>query len=459
MRYVVSLLMVGCAANLAAAQQVSGWLSSEDMTHKLSPLAPIAWGPADTPADDAIVLDPDTRYQSILGMGASFEHATCYNLSRLGDERRREVIRKLVHPEDGIGMNLMRLCIGTSDFVGEPWYSYSDPPAGETDPNLQHFSIEKDRDYLLPVIETALEINPDLLYFASPWSPPAWMKTNGSMLAGKLEPKWYGVYADYLVKYVEAYAGEGIPIHAITPQNEPNFPNAEYPTCFWTPENQRDFIRDHLGPAFAEAQLDTEIWCWDHNFNYLDFPRTVVNDSEAAQYVDGVAFHHYEGQPEAMSEIQAEFPQQPLYFTEGSVFETRGAIEIIRFFRNWVRSYNAWVIMLDENRKPNNGPHSASETSIEYLSDRDEVVYYYDYYMYGQFMKYIPRGAVRIASTEGNRRFNNVAFETPDGHIVLVVANASSAPSTFTVVADGQAFETELPARSTGTYRWRAEAP
>jgi O-glycosyl hydrolase len=428
--------------------------STQDGAHALSPRPALAWVEAAPGADRThIEVDPGQRFQRILGMGGSLEHATCENLSKLGEAGRAEVIEKLVHPEKGIGMNLMRLCIGTSDFVGEPWYSYSEPPDGELDLDLKHFSIEKDRGYLLDAIKIARDTNPDLLFFASPWSPPAWMKTNGSMLAGKMKPEYYGVYAQYFLRYLQAYADEGIAIHAVTPQNEPGFPNMAYPTCLWRAEEQLTFVRDHLGPVLRGAGLDTRIWCWDHNWNRLDFPRTIFADAEAAKYVEGTGFHLYEGEVTAQSEIKAEFPDKDVFFTEGSVFGTSGALKIIDIFRNWARSYNAWVLMLDEHRKPNNGPHNASATCIE-LKDNGTVEYRFDYYMMGQFMKYIPRDSVRIASTAGDRRWGNVAFLRPDGKTVAVFANADRKPLPVAVISAGKHFSTELPARSVTTFLW-----
>src|SRR5262249_21384969 len=149
------------------------------------------------------------------------EHSTCSNLFRLTLSEREQAIEDLVSPSTGIGMNLMRVCIGTSDFAGEDWYSYDDLLPGQNDPELSHFSIDPDRAYILPVLKVAKQKNPDLLFFASPWSPPGWMKTTGNMIGGELLPKWYATYARYLVRFIEAYEAEGIPIHGITVQNEP----------------------------------------------------------------------------------------------------------------------------------------------------------------------------------------------------------------------------------------------
>ncbi len=446
---VLALALIYCGTS-ATAESVSWWVSTEDGAAAVTQQAALAWQPVDaaTPAD--IVLDPAKTYQSILGLGAAFEHATCYNISQLPEPARTEVIRKLVDVETGMGISLMRLCIGTSDFTGDLWYSYNDMPKGETDPELKNFSIGKDRVYVLPVVKKAQEINPGLQFFASVWSGPAWMKSNGRMTAGELLPEYYDAFSRYLVKFVQAYRQEGISVLAITPQNEPHFPNPMYPTTGYKAEQMLTLIRDHLGPRFEAELPNVELWCWDHNWSEPEFPATILRDTKAAAYVDGVAWHGYEGKPEAQTTLHQEFPDEPAYFTEGSMFMTRGAIQIIEILRNWARSYNAWVLMLDEDRKPNNGPHNASRTCIELLRD-GSVRYNYDYYMYTQFMRFIRPGAVRIDSTGGGVRLNNVAFRDEAGNIICVVANAYSEPRTVRMALAGREISVPLPARSVAT--------
>ncbi len=437
--------------SLISTADVEQWQSSERDNAWMVNQAPLAASKA-TDSDVEIFIDESKTYQPILGVGASFEHATCWNLFQLSPEKRTQVIRQIVDPKNGNGMNLMRICIGTSDFVGEPFYSYSDLPHSETDMELEGFSIEKDKAYVIPVLREALSINPDLLFMASPWSPPAWMKDNGSLKHGRLLRKYYGVYARYLVKFIQAYQAEGIPIYAITPQNEPDFPNKHYPTCYWSGEDQRDFIRDHLGPLMKEAGQDTQIWCWDHNWNLLEFPDTVLSDREAAQYVNGTAFHLYEGKVEAQTEFKNKFPEKDIYFTEGSTFQTRGAIEIIEIFRNWSRTYNAWVIMTDENQQPNSGPHDCTPTSIERLAD-NSVRYNFDHFMYGHFSRFIQRGAVRVDSSKGDNNFANLVVHNPDGSMVIVVANDGKKKK-IRVRAGEVEFKDVIPAKTVKTYRW-----
>ncbi|HEO69973.1 MAG TPA: hypothetical protein ENN80_01825 [Candidatus Hydrogenedentes bacterium] len=449
----IALFPVLCCG-LAAALDVNVWVSTQDMAKTLSAEAPLSFVRASPSDASAIHVDPAIAYQPILGMGASLDHATCFNISRLEPAAQDDLIERIVSPEKGIGMNLMRICIGTSDFAPLPYYSYDDIPEGEIDPDLEHFSIEADRDYYLPILKKALAVNPELWYFASPWSPPGWMKKGGALGGGVMLEQWLDIFARYLAAYVEAYRDEGIHVYALTPQNEPGMVHPGYPTCLWRADMQRDFIKRHLGPLFAEKGLDTRIWCFDHNFNNLAFPRTVLSDPDAARYVEATAFHHYEGLSTAMAELHAEFPHKHIYFTEGSTFGIRGALRIVDFFRNWAESYNAWVTVLDENQQPNSGPHHASPTCIVRHSRDNTVEYRFDYYMYGQFMKFVRRGAVRIDSTQGDRMLNNVAFRNHDGSIVLVVANHSGEKE-LCIVCDGQMVAPTVPARSVTTFVWR----
>jgi glucosylceramidase len=467
--YAVAALLT---LRLVAQPQIRVWTTSLDLKNHLTEGTPLLFENERASTGNVIALEPEKTFQTILGLGSSLEHSTCSNLFRLPPGERERIIGRLVSPRTGIGMNLMRVCIGTSDFAGEPWYSYDDLPSGEIDPELSRFSIEHDRACVLPVLKLAARKNPDLLFFASPWSPPGWMKTTRSMIGGELLPKWYATYAQYFVSFVKAYAAEGIPIYAVTVQNEPGVDRAKekdpkwfYPSCHWTGAQERDFIRDHLGPAFRRAGLKTKIWCYDHNYNLnpkgdsagLGHPRMVLRDPRAAAFVDGVGFHHYEGEPGGMTIFHEEFPHTPIYFTEGSVFSIHGTQDLIERLRNWACSYNAWVTMLDDGGRPNNGPFPATSAILKLHTDTLRVEELFEFYSYGQFMKFIPRGAVRIESTPGTGEFNNVAFRNPDGSFTLVVANTTGSAKPFAVGWRGKSFKTALEAASVATFVWQQE--
>ena len=437
-----------------AGPQVRWWVSSSDLSRRLSAQLPLRFTSGPSRERIVIRVDETRTFQTILGLGSSLEHSTCYNLSRLPPERRAQAVESIVDPEKGIGMSLMRICIGTPDFTASAWYSYDDMPAGRTDPEMKHFSIEKDREYVLGILKLALAKNPDLRFFASPWSPPGWMKTNGSLCGGRIDPQHFPALARYLARFVEAYEAEGIAIHAVTCQNEPGYFPGSYPTCGWTPAQQRDFIRDHLGPEFGKRAIRARIWCYDHNFNNLRFPLTILSDPGAARYVDGTAFHHYEGKPAAMTTLHEKFPDKHVYFSEGSVFGMEGAAQIIAFLRHWARSYNAWVTIIDHKAQPNPGPHGCSPTCIVLNRDTLALEYRFDYYMYGQFMKFIRPGAVRIHSDPSSESLPNVAVRNADGTVVLVVANLKKRPARFAVAWGDGAVDAELDGESIATFRW-----
>jgi O-glycosyl hydrolase len=458
------------AASLTAkAAPVRAWVSSADLKQRLAEQSRIEWREVPTVKGLRIEIDPTVTFQTMLGLGSSLEPSTCSNLWLMSEADRERTVERLVSPTLGIGMNLMRICIGTPDFTGDPWYSYDDLARGETDPDLRHFSIEKDRAYILPILKLARQKNPDLLFFASPWSPPGWMKSTGTMIGGQLLPQWYPAYAEYFVKFIRAYEAEGIPIYAVTIQNEPGVdrakekdPNWFYPSCHWTGAQERDFIRDHLWPAFRRHGLQTKIWCYDHNYNVkkrgddpgIDYPRTILSDPQTAAFVSGVAFHGYAGEPAGMSVFHQEFPQVPLYFTEGSVFGIKGGVELVEKLRNHASGYNAWVTILDDKGKPNNGPFEADRTMITLDSRTGNPRENFDFFLCGQFMKFIQRGAVRVNSSAGTKRLANVAFRNPDGSMVLVLVNTENRRQELSVISDKRCFETSLQPKSVTTFTW-----
>ncbi len=446
-----------CLALPARAEggQVDSWRSREGVEGGLVAQPALHFQPEGSA--DALPLlrvDPAQTFQTLTGLGNSFEHSTCYNLSRLSPPRRREVLERLLDPDQGIGMSLVRICIGTPDFTASPWYTYDDLAPGETDPSLRRFSIGKDREYVLPVLKEALRVQPDLKFFASPWSPPAWMKTNDRIGGGAIDPRHFAAFAEYLARFVEAYRREGIPIHALTLQNEPEYAPETYPSCLWTAAQQRDFIRDHLGPLFRRRGISTRIWGFDHNFEHPEFPTTILSDVQAAQYVDGTGFHHYVGTADAMTRVHDRFPDKAIHFTEGSTFGVAGAGQIVSYLRNWAGSYTAWVSMIDQNRQPNPGPHPCSLTGVVFNNVTREPEYRFDYHMYGHFMKFLRPGAQRIGSPQSADLPSNVAFRNRDGTVVLVAVNPEKQDRRFRIAWEGQHLDTRLPPRSLATFRW-----
>ena len=300
-----------------AADVAQAWLTTPDRSHLLSrepdlPLRPIA-------GDAAVVIDvdPATTYQEMVGFGAAMTDASAYLLNRRLGTQRDAVVRELFGGEPGIGLSFVRVPMGASDFSMRH-YSYDDMPAGETDPGLAAFSIDADRADKLPLLQQALAINPRLAIVASPWSAPGWMKTTGSLIRGTLRPDAYDPFANYFLRFIQAYAAEGVPIFAVTMQNEPAFEPSDYPGMRLDPAARAEVIGRHVGPLFERAGIRTRILDWDHNWDLPAQPLAVLSDAGARRYVDGVAWHCYAGDVAAQERVHAAYPDKDAYFTECS---------------------------------------------------------------------------------------------------------------------------------------------
>ena len=296
------------------------------------------------------------------GFGVAITGSSCYNLSLMKKAERYELLKGL-YSKDGLNLRIGRLSIGASDYSAE-LYTYDDV---KDDTSLENFSIERDKSYIIPIIKEILEINPDLTLFASPWSPPAWMKTGGSLGGGYMREKYLDCYAEYIVKYVKAYAAEGIKISAITPQNEPETQqDGKMPSCIWHPDIEAKFI-SILRNKFNENKIDTKIWCYDHNFNGASRVDWCLKEYPSLKReCDGIAFHYYNGTIEQTAFLRKEYPDLQLHFTEGGPrlydnYDTdwcKWALMMIKVLNNGYSSFTGWNLMLDEIGGPNVGPFS-----------------------------------------------------------------------------------------------------
>ncbi len=422
-----------------------------------------------------IKIDKGTESHPILGMGYSFEHSSCSNLLKLPEAQRKDLLLKLISPTGDLQFNLWRVCIGTSDFTGTPWYSYCDTPPGpgiDAYGHLQaNFSIDRDRNLIIPILKEALSINSDIKFFGSPWSPPGWMKDSGSMLGGRLLPEFYGVYAEYLINFIEAYAEEGIPIFALTVQNEPLHNTKSMPSCRWKAQEENNFIQNYLGPRIAAmtSKSKPKIWCYDHNFeDYIPnspagYPQIILDDPKTKPYVDGIGFHHYSnfpgkirGNPRIMESLRKKYPDVPLYFTEGSLFGMRGASRLCKYFRYGSSSYNGWVMFLDKNGKPNNGPFHASKTFVQLNQETREICYNFDYYMYGHFSKYLSSDTYVLNTSDKVKRGLEflVLKDSIKNQIAVICVNNRVRRKRFAIHCEGKIARFKLPPRSIITLSW-----
>ncbi len=448
----------------AAVNEVDFWLTKGDETVLLQRQNVTL--NFSSPANNFPTIDLDTtqKFQEIDGFGYTLTSGSATLINGLSANMKANLLQELFGTSAGsIGVSYLRVAIGASDLSAEV-YSYNDLPAGQTDPTLSSFSLDKDRaggTGVIPLLKEILLINPQIKIMGSPWSPPVWMKTNGSSIGGSLLPQYYDVYAQYFVKYIQGMQAEGIRIDAITPQNEPLHPGNN-PSLLMTAEQQRDFIKNSLGPAFQAAGITTKIVAYDHNCNHPEYPLTILADPAARAFVDGSAFHLYEGDISALSQVHNQYPEKNVYFTEqwtGSTGTFKGDLNwhlknvIIGSMRNWSRNALEWNLAND----PNFGPHTDGgctqcKGALTVIGS-SSVVRNVSYYIIAHAAKFVPAGSIRVASnTVAN--LSNVAFITPSGKKVMIVLNETNSPQTFNVRFKGKLMQATLPASAVGTYTW-----
>ena len=372
---------------------------------------------------------------------------------------------------DGARLTYTRLTVGASDFNKNGSYTYNDI-TGVEDINLEQFSIAEDLESANPVVPVAkniLGLNANMGFLASPWTAPAWMKGNRSFNGGSLLPQYYESYANYLVKYLQAYNAEGIPINTITVQNEPLFETNAYPTMKMTALEQATFIGSHFGPALALSNLNTEIIGYDHNYREAEdpnFPITLLSNSEAANYTNAIAYHAYAGVPSDINGLKTQFPNADIYFTEQSGIQNDGTTfggEIDFFMKNvfigtlrrGAKTVLLWNLALNANGGPTNGGCQDCR-GILTVASNGSFTRNVDYYILAHFSKYVDRGAVVLSSNNFEGTLENVGFKNPDGSKVLVVYNASNAtaPQSFNVLIGGEHFSYLLPKGAVVTFKW-----
>ncbi|TJY40657.1 carbohydrate-binding protein [Cohnella pontilimi] len=409
------------------------------------------------PGATMIKINPRKEYQSVLGFGTSMEESTVYNLVKMSPDKQDEWLRKMASKTEGIGMSLVRVTIGTADFTAQKFYTYDDMPPGQTDPTLEHFSIQKDIDFgIVGALKKMKAINPDIQFFASPWSPPGWMKTTDSMIRGQVKDEYLPVLADYYVKFIQAYKAQGIDIEAMTLQNEPlleiDYPSTKIP---WQQEAE---LAKLLKAKLAAAGLDVKLWIFDHNpSDTMSYPAPLLAVPENRDAVDGTAFHDYGGDLAMMTQLHDMYPDKNVYLTERAVWGTEGADRIAQYFRNWARSYNSWVAMLDSDIASHQWVGTPDPTLlVQDSSDRNHYWMTSEYYFLGNFSKFVEPGYVRIDSDYGSKdNVTNVSFLSPDQKtIVTVVINQTNSEQTFKLVSEGTQIAAKLPAKSVATYRW-----
>lgn len=441
--------------------EVDFWLTKADQSVKLQKQSGILAFKDSYNIYPNIEVDDSQTFQTVDGFGFSLTGGSAQVINSLNADKKQALLQELFGVnENAISINYLRISIGASDLDASV-FSYNDLPAGQTDMNLTQFSLAPDMVNLIPLLKEILAINPSIKIMGSPWSPPVWMKDNNSSIGGSLQPKYYGVYAQYIVKYIQKMKAEGITIDAITIQNEPLHPGNN-PSLLMLAPQQADFIKNHLGPAFQSANINTKIIIYDHNCDKPDYPINVLNDPAAKQYIAGSAFHLYAGDISALSTVKNAHPDKDLYFTEQytpSNGDFSGDLKwhlknvVIGSMRNWSKTALEWNLANNASFGPHTpGGCTTCKGGIT-INSSTSYIQNVGYYIVGHASKFVPTGSVRIGSNiTGN--LHNVAFKTPAGKKVLIVLNDGNTATLFNIKYHGKWITTSLDGGSAGTYVW-----
>ncbi len=441
-----------------AASKVAVWSSSADGSRKLTRLTDLVIEPVADGAD-VVDVDPAQRYQSIVGFGAGMTDASAEVLLGIKDIAAREALLAELFAQDQLNLSFLRLPIGASDFSREH-YSLADQATGQS--GLQSFSMAKAAPQIAAT-QAARKYNSGLLLMASPWSAPAWMKSNNSLITGKLDPAHYADFAAYFDRYLREMRKVGLPVRYVSVQNEPHFEPTNYPGMRVDPASRAAFIGGYLGPLLARNHPDTAILDWDHNWDEAHSPLTVLSDPEARRYVAGVAWHCYAGNVAAQSQVRDAHPDKDVFFTECSGGrwapkwgETLGWMTenlIIGSSRNWSRATLMWNLTLDENDGPHNGGCGNCRSVVTVDSRSGAITRNVEYYVLGHAARFVRRGAFRIASNQTGS-IPNVAFSNPDGSLAMIAFNKSAQPAELRVRQGATGFNLTLPPGEVVTLVW-----
>jgi glucosylceramidase len=429
-------------------------LTTPDKTNLLTPQAQIKAQKAPI-GNFTITIDENLKFQSFIGAGAAITDASAHLIqNKLDENARNQLMRELFSPNE-MGFSFTRLTIGASDFSLNH-YSLDDMPKGQKDNNLANFNLGAMPKEILPSIKSAIALNPDLKIMATPWSAPAWMKTNDNLIGGTLAPQSYGVFANYLLKYSDEMQKQGVKIDFLSVQNEPHFSPANYPGMKLSDDVRAEFLKNHLGPKLNENS--PKIFEWDHNWDEFDAPLNVLKDQDANKYLNAVAWHCYGGNVSAQSKVKQAFPDKDVYFTECSggewakdwndSFGWQVENLIIGTSRNWAKGILLWNIALDENFGPHAGGCGDCRGVVTINSQNGQVTRNLEYYALGHISKFVKVGATRISSSEMQNNVHNVAFQNPDGSKVLIIANRDKVLQSFSIANGVNYYNLQLPSGS-----------
>jgi glucosylceramidase len=413
----------------------------------------------------SIFVEPSKTFQSILGIGGAITDASAEVFAKLPADKQKEFLNAYYSKENGISYTIIRTNIHSCDFSSGS-YTY----IKEGDKDLKTFSIDHDKKYRLPLIKEALKLSgKNTTVFVSPWSPPAFMKDSKNMLrGGKLLPEYAQSWANYYVKFIKAYEKEGVPIWGLSVQNEP-MATQTWESCIYTAEDERDFLKNYLGPAIKKELGDKKIIVWDHNRDLMNQRANIIfNDPEASKYAWGIGFHWYEtwagGKPmfDNVRKIAEAYPDKNIMFTEGCVekFDAakyqfwangeRYGEQMINDFNNGTTGWTDWNVLLDENGGPNHVGNFCF-APVHADTKTGQLIYTPSYYYIGHFSKFIGPQAKRVSSASSRSQLQSVSFLNTDGKVATVVMNSSDAAITYNLIIGGEKLVATIPAHGIQT--------
>jgi len=463
----------------------SGWVTAVGDSSGMRPLA-VDVRPTSSSDSPPVTVDPGLRFQRVDGFGAAITHSSAELIGALPQEARDRLMAELFDPSGLVRLNSVRIPIGASDFISGEAFTHDDMPPGQQDWTLDHFNVDRDRTTIVPVLSQALALNPDLVVTASPWSPPAWLKTSGSLIGGHLvdDAAAYEVYAAYLVRFVEEYQRAGIPISALTMQNEPQlrhpdgYPGTDLPV--W----QEARLIEALGPQLLGAGLSTRILGFDHNWSLhpADAAATPAGEdpaydyaadllrTPAAKWLAGTAFHCYSGSAARQAELHDAFPSKGIWITECSgstgpdesaeatfanTLAWMGQNLFIDGLANWAHGVLTWNLALDDDSGPHTGGCSSCTGVVTIRAD-GSIIRNAEYFLLAHAARAAPPGAIRIGSDSDDASWPLVAFAEPSGATSALVYNTATDPRPL-AIGDGRALVTvTVPGRSMATLTWRS---
>ncbi len=462
--YLLSMLLLGfMQLSLAQSSAVTVYTTAMNAPLKLTKYETVDFRELKQPLESqvCVFVDPSKKFQTYMGVGAAITDASAETFAKLSKQKQQEVLEAFFSKEKGIGYSIVRTNINSCDFSSD-MYTYID----SADKLLKTFSIEHDRKFKIPMIKQAMNAaGGKLTLFASPWSPPSWMKTNNDMLhGGKLKPEYYQAWASYFTKFIQAYEKENMLVWGISVQNEP-MATQRWESCIYTAEEERDFIKNFLGPTMHKAgYANKKIIAWDHNRDLIyQRAKTYFDDPVAAKYIWGIGFHWYEdwsgGLPmyDNIRKVQEAFPDKSIFFTEGcaesfdpkkydnwNLGEEYGR-SMINDFNNGMVGFTDWNIILDETGGPNHAKNFCF-APVHANLQKDELIYTNAYYYIGHFSKFIQNGAKRISSSASRSQFLTTAFKNTNGKTVVIVMNQNNTTTPYLLWVDGKAASiTALP--------------